>query len=176
MAKESVAAKKHREIGPKTVTAAIITVSDTRTPRTDESGGAIRAALQEKGHKVLRYAVCPDEPPRISQELGSSLATGCDVVIINGGTGIAQRDVTIETVSLHLEKKLEGFGEIFRQLSYKEIGSSAMLSRAVAGTYQGAMVFCLPGSPEAVRLAMDKLILPELGHIVGLIKGHRMPR
>lgn len=168
---ESSPAKKHRVEGPKSVTAAIVTVSDTRTPETDESGRVIKAALAKKGHKIDRYAVCLDEPSRINKEFDASLATGCDIIIFNGGTGIAPRDVTVETVGLRLEKHIDGFGELFRQLSYEEIGGAAMLSRAVAGTCQGRIIFCVPGSPEAVRLALDHLILPELGHMVGLVKG-----
>jgi len=171
MGKDSPA-RKHRVEGPGTVTVAIVTVSDTRTADTDESGRVIKDFLRKKGHKVARHAVCLDEPSKINAEFDASLATGCDIIIFNGGTGIAPRDVTVETVDLRLEKRIDGFGELFRQLSYEEIGSAAMLSRAIAGTCQGKIVFCVPGSPDAVRLAMQKLILPELGHMVGLVKGH----
>ncbi len=171
MAKESPAARKHRAAGPKSVTAAIVTVSDTRTYKTDDSGRLIEELLTAKGHKVVRHGLCLDDPSRIEDELRASLATGCGVVIFNGGTGIAPRDVTIETVAPRFEKRIGGFGELFRQLSYKEIGSAAMLSRAVAGTMGEAVVFCLPGSPEAVLLAMKDLILPELSHMIGLTKG-----
>jgi len=105
--------------------------------------------------------------------LDSSLATGCDVIILNGGTGLAPTDITIEAVNPRLEKRLEGFGELFRQLSFQKIGSAAMLSRAIAGTCKDTLVFCLPGSPEAVDLALNGLIIPEVGHMVGLIKGHK---
>jgi molybdenum cofactor biosynthesis protein B len=165
-------AKKHRVEGPKSITAAIITVSDTRTAETDESGRAIKDALVKKGRRIIRYAVCLDDPSNINAEFDASLATDCDIIIFSGGTGIAPRDITVETVGLRLEKRIDGFGELFRQLSYEEIGGAAMLSRAVAGTCQGKIVFCVPGSPDAVRLAMQKLILPELGHMVGLVKGH----
>jgi molybdenum cofactor biosynthesis protein B len=172
MAKTSSTAKKHRVEGPKSVTAAIVTVSDTRTYKTDESGRLIEEQLIAKGHKVVRHGLCLDDPSRIEKELKASLATGCDVIIFNGGTGIAPRDITFETIAPRLEKRIDGFGELFRQLSYKEIGSAAMLSRAVAGTIGEVVVFCLPGSPDAVSLAMGELILPELSHIIGLTKGH----
>ena len=168
---ESSPARRHRVEGPKSVTVAVVTVSDTRTPETDENGRVIRESLVKKGHKVVRHAICLDEPTKINKELNASLATGCDVIIFNGGTGIAPRDVTVETVGLRLEKRIDGFGELFRHLSYKKIGSAAMLSRAVAGTCQSTIVFCLPGSPNATKLAVDYLILPELSHIVGLVKG-----
>jgi len=171
MAKDSPALK-HRIAGPKSVTVAIVTVSDTRTAETDENGRVIEDALVRNGHKVIRYAVCLDEPSKINAEFDASLATGCDTIIFNGGTGISPRDLTIETIGLRLEKRIDGFGELFRQLSYEEIGGAAMLSRAVAGTCQGKVIFCVPGSPDAVRLAMQKLILPELSHMVGLVKGH----
>lgn len=168
----SSTAKKHRVEGPKSVTAAIVTVSDTRTYKTDESGRLIEAKLIAKGHKVVRHGLCMDERSRIDKELKASLATDCDVIIFNGGTGISPRDITFETIAPRLEKRIDGFGELFRQLSYKEIGSAAMLSRAVAGTIGEVVVFCLPGSPDAVSLAMKDLIIPELSHIIGLTKGH----
>ena len=162
--------KDHREKGPKTVTTAVITMSDTRTHETDESGLIIKELLEGYGHKVIRHVVCRDEPSLLNEELDRILSVGVDAVLINGGTGLAPRDISIETVSLRLEKKMDGFGELFRLLSYEEIGSAAMLSRALAGTSQGVLIFCLPGSPDAVRLGMDKLILPELSHIIGLVK------
>jgi len=168
MARRSSTAKKHRIEGPKRVTVAIVTVSDTRTFKTDESGRMIEELLIAKGHKVVRHGLCLDDPSRIEKELKASLATGCNVIIFSGGTGIAPRDITVETVTPKLEKRIDGFGELFRQLSYRDIGSAAMLSRAMAGIINGVVIFCLPGSPNAARLAMDELILPELGHIVGL--------
>jgi len=176
MARASPTARKHMVAGPKSVSVAVVTVSDTRTYKTDESGSLIEQLLTAKGHAVVRHGLCLDEPSRIKAELRTSLATGCDVIIFNGGTGIAPRDVTFETISPRLEKRIDGFGELFRLLSYKDIGSAAMLSRAVAGTIGGVVVFCLPGSPNAVSVAMEKLILPELSHIIGLTKGHlRLP-
>ena len=164
--------KRHREEGPKSVRAAVITVSDTRTPDTDDNGKYIRQALEGKGHEVVRHSLCKDEKSELKAELDKIFATRCDVIVINGGTGIAPRDITIETVESALEKRIDGFGELFRQLSYEEIGTPAMLSRAVAGTSKGRILFCLPGSPDAVRLAMEKLVLPELGHLVHMAKGH----
>jgi len=172
MAKRPSTVKKHRIEGPKSVTATIVTVSDTRTYKTDKSGRLIEEMLTAKGHKVVLRGLCLDEPSKIENELEASLATGCDVIIFSGGTGIAPRDVTFETIAPRLEKRIDGFGELFRQLSYKEIGSSAMLSRAVAGTMGKIALFCLPGSPGAVSLAMENLILPELSHIIGLTRGH----
>ncbi|GAB4203774.1 MAG: MogA/MoaB family molybdenum cofactor biosynthesis protein [Roseiflexaceae bacterium] len=144
----------------------VITISDTRNEETDTSGAAIRAALTEHGHEVLRYAVVRDEPAQIVALVRDLSALGCKVILTNGGTGIARRDSTFEAIDSLLEKRLPGFGEIFRMLSYQEIGPAAMLSRATAGLYGATLIFCLPGSTNAVRLALDKLILPELAHLV----------
>jgi molybdenum cofactor biosynthesis protein B len=149
--------------------AAIITASDTRTPVDDESGRIIRAALEGAGHAVTFYAIIPDEPEQIRTAAIEHLSRE-DLLIINGGTGIAARDSTIEAIRPLLNKELEGFGELFRMLSYQEIGSAAFLSRAVAGTAHGRIVVALPGSPAACRLAMEKLLMPELGHIARLLK------
>lgn len=145
---------------------AIITASDTRTPETDTSGAAIRAGLIGIGCEVLRYDVVRDEPSAITALVQQAAAAGCQVIITNGGTGIARRDSTIEAIDDLLEKRLPGFGEIFRMLSYHAIGPAAMLSRATAGVFGGALVFCLPGSTNAVELALERLILPELHHLV----------
>ncbi len=144
----------------------VITISDTRSEETDTSGAAIRAALAERGHEVRRYAVVRDEPAQIVALVRELSAQGCKVILTNGGTGIARRDSTFEAINSLLEKRLPGFGEIFRVLSYQEIGPAAMLSRATAGLYGATLIFCLPGSTNAVRLALDKLILPELAHLV----------
>ncbi|HEU4323271.1 MAG TPA: MogA/MoaB family molybdenum cofactor biosynthesis protein [Roseiflexaceae bacterium] len=144
----------------------VITISDTRSEETDTSGAAIRTALVERGHEVLRYAVVRDEPAQIVALVRELSALGCKVILTNGGTGIARRDSTFEAIDSLLEKRLPGFGEIFRVLSYQEIGPAAMLSRATAGLYGATLIFCLPGSTNAVRLALDKLILPELAHLV----------
>lgn len=144
----------------------VITISDTRDEASDTSGAAIRALLAERGHRVLHYAVVKDEPAQIVALVQQLAAQGCKVILTNGGTGIARRDSTFEAIDSLLDKRLPGFGEIFRMLSYQEIGPAAMLSRATAGLHRGALVFCMPGSTNAVRLAMEKLILPELAHLV----------
>jgi len=146
----------------------VITASDTRTPETDESGSLIRAMLQAAGHSVDYYAIVPDDSEKISAALVSNLEN-LDAIIVNGGTGITARDGTTEVVKSVLEKELEGFGELFRMLSFQEIGPAAMLSRAVAGVRHGKFIAALPGSPDACRLAMEKLLIPELGHITYLL-------
>lgn len=150
---------------PAGIRCGILTISDTRTPETDQSGKLIQEALTQTGHDVVRYELVHDEPARIVQYVRACAAT-CQVLITNGGTGIARRDSTFEAVDGLLEKRLPGFGELFRMLSYEDIGSGAMLSRATAGVYQQTLIFCLPGSSGAVRLALEKLILPELRHLV----------
>ena len=145
-----------------------MTISDTRTESDDHSGGKIIEALRGAGHEVPLYRIVKDDPSEIRDAMREAAATkSIQAVLINGGTGIASRDTTFETISALLEKKLDGFGEIFRMLSYQEIGAAAMLSRAVGGIYAGMVVFSMPGSRGAVELAMEKLILPELGHAVG---------
>ncbi len=144
----------------------VITISDTRTPETDTSGAAIRAALEGQGHAIVSYAVVKDEPEQIVGLVHAIAARGCQLIITNGGTGIARRDSTFEAIDALLEKRLPGFGELFRMLSYQEIGAAAMLSRATAGLFGGAVIFCLPGSTGAVRLALERLIVPELPHLV----------
>jgi len=151
---------------PKSIRCGIITISDTRTPETDTSGAAIRVALEERGHVIARYAVVPDEPSQIVALVRELAADGCQVILTNGGTGISRRDSTFEAITSLLEKQLSGFGELFRMLSYAEIGPAAMLSRATAGTFGDTLIFCLPGSTGAVRLALEQLILPEIAHLV----------
>ncbi len=146
----------------------VITASDTRTPETDESGSLIRTMLQAAGHSVDYYGIVPDDSEKISAALVSNLEN-LDAIIINGGTGITARDGTTEVVKSVLDKELEGFGELFRMLSFQEIGPAAMLSRAVAGVRHGKFIAALPGSPDACRLAMEKLLIPELGHITYLL-------
>ena len=147
----------------------VITASDTRTVATDESGGLIREMLGKAGHTVEHYEILPDSPERIRDAVMNNLPR-LDGVIINGGTGIAARDSTIEALRRLLDKELEGFGELFRMLSYNEIGSAAFLSRALAGIRDGKIVVVIPGSPGACRLAMEKLLIPELGHMAHLLK------
>jgi len=155
-----------RAESPEHIRCGVITVSDTRTFETDTSGAAIRAALTQSGHDVVRYEVIHDEPAQIAALVRTLASEGCKLIITNGGTGIARRDSTFEAIDALLEKRLPGFGELFRMLSYDDIGPGAMLSRATAGTYGGTLIFCLPGSTAAVHLALEKLIMPELSHLV----------
>lgn len=146
----------------------VITCSDTRTKDTDTSGKLICHLLKEHGHSINQSRLVKDEPTDIIRLLEEvSLESDNQIVIINGGTGISRRDSTFEAVDRFLQKRLDGFGELFRYLSYKDIGSAAMLSRATAGIHGHLVVFSIPGSQGAVRLAMEKLILPEIGHIAG---------
>ena len=165
-------AEDHRKRVIESVPCGVVTVSDTRTRGTDESGLLIKEGLVASGHGVYRYEIIPDEPRRV-QDLVLSLChdSECQAVMLTGGTGLASRDVTYEAIDELLEKRIDGFGELFRMLSYDEIGSAAILSRAVAGVRESTAVFSMPGSRNAVRLAMDKLILPELGHIAFLLNG-----
>lgn len=143
----------------------MLTISDTRTPATDDSGDAIVGALTAAGHQVLDRQIVRDDPALV-RDFVRKHAPAAQVIVTTGGTGITSRDTTYEAITSLLEKQLDGFGELFRMLSYEEIGSAAMLSRACAGTVGTTIVFALPGSPHAVALAMDKLILPEIGHVV----------
>lgn len=161
---------EHRAKKVDSVACAIITVSDTRTPETDKSGALIRERLQSAGHRALHYEIIPDEPSRVSDHvLAFCRNDACQAVLLSGGTGLAPRDTTYEAVSALFEKRLEGFGELFRMLSYADIGAAAMLSRASAGLCRSTLVFSMPGSTPAVRLAMDKLVIPQLGHLVWLV-------
>jgi len=145
----------------------VVTSSDTRTEANDEGGGFIKARLIELGHECCGYAIVPDEPARLIAELTRARAAGAQAVLITGGTGISRRDRTYEAVSSAIARPLPGFGELFRALSFAKIGGSAMLSRAAAGvTDDGLLLFAMPGSPAAVRLACEKLIFPELGHLI----------
>ncbi|TMB19988.1 MAG: MogA/MoaB family molybdenum cofactor biosynthesis protein [Deltaproteobacteria bacterium] len=164
--------RPHHQAKAQHAVCAIVTVSDTRTPESDASGVCIRALLEEGGHRILSYAILPDDPGRIRAHLEELFGVpGLDAVIVDGGTGLAPRDTTYEAVTGLLEKRLDGFGELFRMLSYQQVGSAAMLSRAVAGVARGKIVVSLPGAPAAVELAMQKLLLPELGHMVHLVRG-----
>ncbi|MEB3179481.1 MAG: MogA/MoaB family molybdenum cofactor biosynthesis protein [Nostocaceae cyanobacterium] len=154
-----------------TVKCAIVTVSDTRTAETDKSGQIIKELLLVAGHAVGAYRIIPDEPAQIQAYI-AVLGNNSEInaVIFNGGTGIAPRDTTYDAIEELLEKTLPGFGELFRFLSYQEIGSRAIASRAVAGVYRQKLIFSVPGSSNAVRLAMEKLILPELPHLVSQLQ------
>ena len=156
---------EHRQASPAVAHCYVLTISDTRTLATDSSGQAICDLLWAEGHQVTGRKIVPDEPDQVRQAIETQLANpDVQVVITTGGTGITSRDTTYEAISALLEKKMDGFGELFRMLSYQEIGSAAMLSRAVGGLVKNKVILSLPGSEPAVRLAMTKLILPELGH------------
>lgn len=145
----------------------VITCSDTRNPETDTSGQLIQKLLKDQGYTVVSYHVVKDEPGQILFRIAQGTSNNAiRAIIINGGTGVSRRDSTFEAVDEILEKRLSGFGEIFRLLTYQEIGSSAIMSRATAGIVKGRVLFSIPGSENAVHLAMQKLILPELGHLV----------
>ncbi|MDF0727533.1 molybdenum cofactor biosynthesis protein MoaB [Cytobacillus sp. S13-E01] len=163
---------EHKKEAPTSINCKVITVSDTRTKELDKSGNAMITILNENGHNVVEYEIVKDEQALIK----NAILAGCenpkiDAVLTNGGTGIAKRDITIETVQQIIDKEIIGFGELFRMLSYTEdIGSSAILSRAIAGVALNTAIFSTPGSTGAVKLAMSKLIIPELGHVVREIK------
>jgi molybdopterin adenylyltransferase len=167
-----MAHQPHPDSAAIAVNCSVITVSDTRTDQTDKSGQLIKELLIEANHIIGNYTIIKDEPVEIKQQI-ELLGRNQDIeaVILNGGTGIAPRDTTYDAIEKLLEKVLPGFGEIFRFLSYEEIGSRAIASRAIAGIYQSKLIFSVPGSSNAVRLAMTKLILPELNHLVRVAKG-----
>lgn len=162
----------HKNEAPKQVCCKVITVSDTRTIETDKSGKFKIEALESNGHKVTNYEIVSDDQIHIrSSILGGCEDKNVDVILLNGGTGIAKRDVTIETIKNLIEKEVVGFGELFRMLSYTEdIGSAAILSRAISGVCMNTAIFSTPGSSGAVKLAMTKLILPEITHVIREIR------
>jgi molybdenum cofactor biosynthesis protein B len=148
------------------IAVAVITVSDTRTLHTDDNGAYLKAELAAAGHSLALYEIVPDEPERVLAALDAALTDGARVIVFNGGTGIAARDTTFEAISQRIERALPGFGEIFRMLSYEQVGAAAMLSRAMAGVIGRSVVFCVPGSHKAVRLAWERIIAPEIAHLV----------
>ena len=156
----------HKAEAPRAVRVAVLTISDTRTEATDTSGRAIADLLDADGHQVVARAIVRDEPAEVTAFLRAQLAGAAQVIVTTGGTGITSRDSTFEAIDALLEKRLDGFGELFRMLSYADIGPAAMLSRACAGLVAGRIVISLPGSEAAVRLAMERLVIPELGHLV----------
>ena len=161
-------AERHRADGAARgpLAVALITVSDTRTPETDVNGRYLAEAVDARGDRVVHAAIVPDDPERVLRALDDALAAGAEAVVVNGGTGIASRDTTFDALSARFERTLPGFGELFRMLSWEQVGPAAMLSRAAAGTVGRCVVFSTPGSPKAVRLAWERLIAPELGHVV----------
>ena len=157
----------HREAAPRAIRCAVVTVSDTRTPETDTSGQLIRDLLGQAGHQVAASVIVPDEPGRIQETLRAWIDDPSILAVLsNGGTGIAARDTTYDAIVSLLDKRIDGFGELFRMLSYEEIGAAAMLSRAIAGVSGTTVIVAMPGSSNAVSLAMTRLVLPELGHLV----------
>ncbi len=159
-------AAQHRAQAPPSIRCAVITVSDTRTRETDTGGQLVADKLAEAGHQVVTREIIPDDPERMAGLVDELCSHDVDAILLTGGTGISSRDQTYETISVLLTRPLPGYGELFRMLSYQEIGPAAMLSRAVGGLAGRTVVLTMPGSPAGVRLAMDKLILPELGHLV----------
>ncbi|MGB8932082.1 MAG: molybdenum cofactor biosynthesis protein B, partial [Anaeromyxobacteraceae bacterium] len=156
----------HRREGPARVRLFVITASDTRGEAEDGSGAFLRGAAAAAGHEVAGYRIVKDDPAALRAAVDEAVRLGAEVIVVNGGTGIAERDRTYEAVAGIIEKRLDGFGELFRMLSFQEIGSAAMLSRAVAGAFGGRAIFSVPGSEAAVRLAWERLIAPELGHVL----------
>lgn len=158
----------HREMAAEAVESVaigLVTVSDSRTPETDTNAIFLRGELEQEGHTITSYQIVPDEPEQIEIVLEEMIESSARIIIFNGGTGITPRDRTFDVIDRKLEKQLTGFGEIFRMLSYDQVGAAAMLSRATAGTYKGKLIISTPGSPQAVKLAWDKLIKPELQHL-----------
>jgi molybdenum cofactor biosynthesis protein B len=159
--------KEHKDKSPKTVTCAVLIISDSRTEDTDESGKLIKQRLSQNGHRVLAYAILKNDADTIREKMEELLGQEeLQVIITSGGTGASHRDVTVETVSPILEKKLDGFGELFRSLSYQEIGTASIMSRAIAGIARDKIIICIPGSLGAAELSIDKIILPEIGHMI----------
>ena len=167
----SESVEKHREAAPEHIRIAVLTISDTRTPENDTGGDVIQDLMQEAGHEITGRSIVKDEPSSIRTVLVDLLAdTEVDAIVTTGGTGIAARDTTYEVVDRMIDKKIDGFGEIFRMLSYEEVGAAAVLSRAVAGAVGTKFIASLPGSRNGVRLAVEKLLVPEISHIVFELK------
>ena len=165
---------QHREAAPDTVRVAVLTISDTRTPETDTGGDVVEETMRGAGHEVVAREIVRDEATSIRTTLVDLLArSDVDAVVTTGGTGISGRDTTYEVVERMVEKRLDGFGELFRMLSYEEIGAAAILSRALAGAVGTKLVASLPGSRNAVRLGTEKLLVPEIAHIVFELRKHQ---
>ena len=167
MAGSDATPREHKAHAPRSVSCFVLTISDTKTPETDTSGVLIQELLRAGGHRIAGSAIVRDEPADVQRIVREQCADpAVQAVILTGGTGITSRDSTFEAVEALLDKRLPGFGELFHMLSYQEIGGAAMLSRAQAGVRAGRIVVSLPGSPDACRLALEKLLIPELGHLV----------
>ena len=159
--------QEHKHQSPKSVNCAVIVISGTRTEQSDESGKLITQSLEKDGHRVASFSILKNDADSILKMLDQLLGEeSLQVIITSGGTGASHLDITIETLSPILDKKLDGFGELFRFLTYQEIGTGSIMSRAMAGVARGKVIICLPGSLEATRLAMERIILPEIGHLV----------
>lgn len=167
--------EEHRHEAPRSIRIFVVTASDTRGEAEDESGAFLKEAVVRAGHALAGYRIVRDEPAELRAALDAAAAAKADAVVVNGGTGVAARDRTYEAVAGVLEKRLDGFGELFRMLSFREIGAAAMLSRAVAGVWGGRAVFSVPGSRAAVRLAWDELIGPEVAHVVRELRKDAVP-
>lgn len=167
----SMSTEEHKQMaeGERKIRIAVVTVSDTRTPETDKNGPYLQEEIEAAGHALVGYQIIKDEPDQVLAVLNEYLQIA-QVILFNGGTGIAQRDTTFDALNARIEKPMPGFGELFRMLSYDQIGSAAILSRAMGGITQGVVIFSTPGSHKAVQLAWEKLIAPELGHIVWELK------
>jgi molybdopterin adenylyltransferase len=159
--------QEHKAHAPVSVGCFVLTISDSKTPETDTSGALIRELVSAAGHRVTGHAIVKDEPEQVAAVIRSGCAApSVEAFILTGGTGITSRDSTYEAIEALLDKRLAGFGELFRMLSYQEVGAAAMLSRAQGGVVHGRVLFSLPGSPNACRLALEKLIIPELPHLI----------
>jgi molybdopterin adenylyltransferase len=165
--KSDQVAQEHRSSSPRTAGCFILTISDSKTSETDTSGQLIRELLTAAGHSVVGQTIVRDEPAHVTAVVHEGCGNpAIQVFVLTGGTGLSSRDSTFEAVEALLRKRITGFGELFRMLSYQEIGAAAMMSRAQAGVIHGRLLFSLPGSPHACRLALEKLIIPELGHLL----------
>lgn len=170
----SEAVRQHHEAAPEHVRVAVLTISDTRTPQTDTGGDTAEELFTAAGHEVVERRIVRDDAAEIRTTVVALLERSeVDAVVTTGGTGISGRDTTYEVVERMIEKRLDGFGELFRMLSYREIGAAAMLSRAVAGAVGSKFVACLPGSRNAVRLAVEELLAPEISHVVFELRKHK---
>lgn len=158
---------EHKHVAPESVNCTVVIISDSRTEQDDESGKLIKQRLADHGHKVISYGILKNDKAAIRAKIEELVEQSeLQVIITSGGTGASHRDVTVDTIEPMLEKRLDGFGELFRHLTYQEIGTGSILSRAVAGIIKGKVILCFPGSVNAATLTMDKIILPEIGHLV----------